>query len=185
MGSDIHNISVLTANLFLSCSDSHSKSCQRAIKWNGLFPAFLVYTPKWAGHDTVPLAVVCGVACCQGTKAPAWQGHVTEQQEHLYRTGKTFKIVQVKKKKGCAQSEAPKIAVSLQRKNTAAYCAQCWSKSYQLMSSWSFLPGKFRWMPPSVLSLKSLTVHFRISVYQHLQKRPCVITKRLSASCTI
>lgn len=82
MSSDIQNILVVTANLFLSCPDSHSNSCQRAIKRKRLLPP--VFTPNWAGHDTVPLAVVCGMACCQEPKEPAWQGHVTERQEHLH-----------------------------------------------------------------------------------------------------
>lgn len=30
-----------------------------------------------------------------------------------------------------------------------------------------------------------LALHLWISVYQHLQKRPCVLTEKLSASCTI
>ena len=105
MGGDIHNILVLTANLFLSCRDSHSNSCQKAIKWNGLFPMFPVYKPNCVRHDKVPLAVVCGVACCQGTKAPSWQGHVMEQQKHLHSLGSTLKLAQVKKN-SCAQPQS-------------------------------------------------------------------------------
>lgn len=184
MGSDIHNISVLTANLFLSCCDSHSNSCQKAIKWNGLFPAFPVYKPNWAGHDTVPLAVVCGVACCQGTKAPAWQGHVTEQQEHLHSPSSTFKIVQVKKN-SCAQLQSPKDpGLTPTWKHSCLWCmALQWIIPINVLM---ILPSWQIWMNAVIGSLsESLTVHRRISVYQHLQKRPCVITERLSASCTI
>lgn len=55
----------------------------------------------------------------------------------------TFKLVQVKKN-SCAQPQSHSDV------KTAAYWS--WNESYQLMSSWSFLPGKVRWMPPLVLS---------------------------------
>lgn len=174
MGGDIHNISVLTANLFLSCRDSHSNPCQKAIKWNGLFPASPVYKPNWVGHDTVHLAVVCGVACCQGTKAPAWQGHVIEQREHLHSPStslsSTFKTCTGEEKQLCSVTVPQTIAVLLRSENAAAYCTQCESESCQLMSSCSFLPGKF-YMTATIGSLsRNRWMSLNISVSTSAEK---------------
>ena len=98
MGGDIHNISVLTANLFLSCRDSHSDSCQKAIKWNRLFSVFHVYKPNQAGewHSSAGSGLWGGML--PRNKGPSLAGaHMTEQWEHLHRSGSTFKLMQVKK----------------------------------------------------------------------------------------
>lgn len=181
MGSDIHNISVLTANLFLSWRDSHSKSCQRAIKWNGLFRTFPVYKPNWVGHDTVPLAVVCGVAFCQGTKAPAWQGHVTEQQEHLHSPGSTFQNRTGKEKQLCTIAAAASLRLG---KHSCLLCtASEWIIPINVLM---ILPSWQICVNAAIGSLSELpAVHLQVSVYRHLQKRPRVITERLSAACTI
>lgn len=120
----------------------------------------------------------CGVAICQSTKAPAWQGHVTEQREHLHSLA--FNL-QTFCRWGEGKNQLRTAAVSHSAENTAAYCAQRWSESHQLMSSWSFLPGKLN---DAIGSLPPIE-HLWISVYQHLRKRPRVITERLSTSCTI
>lgn len=184
MGSDIHNISVLTANLFLSCRDSHSNSCQRAIKWNGLFPAFPVYKPNWVGHDTVPLAVVCGVAGCQGTKAPAWQGHVTEQQEHLHSPGSTSKNRTGKEKQLCTVAAAEDRSLAQMWKHSCLLCsAPEWIIPINVLM---ILPSWQIWINAAIGSLfECPAVHRRILVYQHLQKRPRVNIEKLSASWTI
>lgn len=50
-------------------------------------------------------------------------------------------------------------------KNAAAYCARRCGESYQLMFSWSFLPGRLRWMPPSVQS---------VNHWQHISECQCI-----------
>lgn len=146
MGGDIHNISVLTANLFLSCRDSHSNSCQKAIKRNGLFPVFPVYKPNWTGawHSSSGSGLWGGML--PRNKGPGLAGaHVTEQWEHLHSRGSTLKLLQVKKSSCRRLQSRSDVETQL-----LACRAPRWSESYQLMSSWSFLPGEFRWMPPLV-----------------------------------
>lgn len=74
----------------------------------------------------------CGVAICQRRKAPAWRGHVTEQREHLHSLASTFKL---SAGEGRGKNQLRTAAVSHSAENTAAYCAQRWSESHQLMSS--------------------------------------------------
>lgn len=89
------------------------------------------------------------------------------------------------KKNSCAQSQ-PREDRSL---------TQMWKHSCLLCSAleWIIPINVLMILPSWQISVnaaigsvsESLTVHLQISVYQHLQKRPCVMTERLSASCTI
>lgn len=119
-------------------------------------------------------------------KGPSLAGPCDGNNGNIFiAPGSTFKIAQVKKN-SCAQSQPPR---SRSR-------ARMWKHSCLLCSApeWIIpinvlviLPSWQIWINAAVgfFPSESLTVRLRLSVYQHLQKRPCVMTERLLASCTI
>lgn len=116
-------------------------------------------------------------------KGPCLAGpHVTEQQKRLHSSSSTSKLVQVKKKSLC--TVAVHRALDPMGKHSCLLCSLLkWIAPINvlvILPSWQVL------MNAAIGSLfESLALHLWISVYQHLQKRPCVLTEKLSASCTI
>lgn len=130
MVSDIHNISVLTANLFLSCRDSHSNSCQRAYEVEWIIPPRCLSTNQTERAMTQFLwQRLVWWHAAKEQRPQLGRAARRNNEEHLHRPCSTFQNragEEQKNRKNQLRTVAAgrRMSVSLRCGNTAAYCAR-------------------------------------------------------------